>query len=684
MAADDALVFLPVARPVLASGEYTLTITQSVVDAGSGTLETFARSQKLVVRTPRFSLEPSLLLTTYPPDGHEGQYAGDLPHVVLGQDTLPWQLAAAGQPGGDSVPWLALLLFEDSEPFPEPVTMKVGDLATCPAGVYPPRNIRAEEDADASVTVITLSTTLFQRVAPRLDDLPWLTHARTVAVGSKATSADDKPGGDYAVIVGNRACLPGRRHVVHLISLEGIGDLLPGGREPPPGMSAIRLVTLASWGFGCTTENGTFAGQLGRVDLGPMALPVRNPNASDSVALKTVKEAYARGYCGLNHQLRGGGNTVSWYRGPLLPLKTSTIDIPRPSTSADQLLRYDPDLGMFDVSYAAAWQVGRLLALTSKEFSRALYRGKSRAVQEAALARQNEEAVRVLSQPAADPPQAMARATATAAAASGISSLPKGVHTATSRTACPFDPRELRDILRPPAPARPADDIAGAGTDRAIIGDWLSRLYLLYGVPLNYLVPDLAMLPEESIRFFRVDRNWVLALLDGALSIGGGDNPLEETYLHRSLIDQALAGLGDVRRLLIDEDDGSEAPDETKPVRMVSGCLLRSQVITGWPGLEVQAFSTVRREAPLELLRMEKVAPGILLCIFRGALRQLDLIEPPEGLCFVEPANGERRGDVLAVSALAARLKTKDAAHFAAAMVRDGRMVTFEMRDQQP
>ena len=54
----------------------------------------------------------------------------------------------------------------------------------------------------------------------------------------------------------------------------------------------------------------------------------------------------------------------------------------------------------------------------------------------------------------------------------------------------------------------------------ADIAAWLGRLLTLAGVPFGYLVPDEAMLPPESIRFFRLDENWVRALLDGAFSLG--------------------------------------------------------------------------------------------------------------------------------------------------------------------
>lgn len=49
---------------------------------------------------------------------------------------------------------------------------------------------------------------------------------------------------------------------------------------------------------------------------------------------------------------------------------------------------------------------------------------------------------------------------------------------------------------------------------------WLSRLRVLEGAPFRYLAPSEEMLPNESIRFFHVDRNWLDALVDGAISVG--------------------------------------------------------------------------------------------------------------------------------------------------------------------
>jgi hypothetical protein len=51
-----------------------------------------------------------------------------------------------------------------------------------------------------------------------------------------------------------------------------------------------------------------------------------------------------------------------------------------PAATADELVRHDPAGGPADVSRAVAWELGRLLALASPAFSRALYRYKREVV----------------------------------------------------------------------------------------------------------------------------------------------------------------------------------------------------------------------------------------------------------------------------------------------------------------
>jgi hypothetical protein len=73
----------------------------------------------------------------------------------------------------------------------------------------------------------------------------------------------------------------------------------------------------------------------------------------------------------------------------------------------------------------------------------------------------------------------------------------------------------------------------------------------------------------------------------------------------------------------------------------VSGFLLRSAVVAGWPGMEVRGFADAAGTRPLPLLRLEAVSPSILLCLFSGRLAAVELREPAEALHFgVEEADG--------------------------------------------
>jgi len=78
----------------------------------------------------------------------------------------------------------------------------------------------------------------------------------------------------------------------------------------------------------------------------------------------------------MNETLRTGEKTVSWYRGPFVPYQVAPQNFTLPFASSDSALNYDPTTGMLDVSYAAAWELGRLISLQDKSFSIDLYNWK--------------------------------------------------------------------------------------------------------------------------------------------------------------------------------------------------------------------------------------------------------------------------------------------------------------------
>lgn len=172
------------------------------------------------------------------------------------------------------------------------------------------------------------------------------------------------------------------------------------------------------------------------------------------------------------------------------------------------------------------------------------------------------------------------------------------------------------------------------GTDEHQVVTWLTRLHLLQGVPFGYLVPDIAMLPSESIRFFQVDLGWVDALIDGAFSIGATRGTAASgAALRAATAPVVRARLHRVRAEVVGTTEADATPEA------ISGFLLRSAVVSGWPGLEVRCYADLAGQQPLPLLRLERVAPALLCCLAGGVLQRADLQEPPEGVHFgVDPA----------------------------------------------
>nr|WP_026179849.1 hypothetical protein [Hahella ganghwensis] len=161
------------------------------------------------------------------------------------------------------------------------------------------------------------------------------------------------------------------------------------------------------------------------------------------------------------------------------------------------------------------------------------------------------------------------------------------------------------------------------------IAQWLAQLTLLYGVPTSYLTPDVRMLPNESMRFFFLDRNWLDRLVDGALSVGVLST---QTSLFNEVFFEDIYQQIDLAQQKLRAQLKNQEPNSSGNVGgPITGLLFRSQVVSGWPGLEVYASA---QGAALPMLRMDRLAPSVLLCLFDGVPDDVDFVEPSEALHF--------------------------------------------------
>lgn len=533
-AANAAVGFLGYRHPALDGGDYEIRVEQTT-DLQD---DAFTTTRTFTVAGERFTLAPNAVRATYPPDGSLGDCATVLPHIVLDRPTLPWERdpAAAGgvPPDGPRPPWLAVLLFTEDER-PEPRAVTLGELTAGP-GTMPAPVLERHQSATDPVTVIDVDPALLRDLLPGWDDLPYLAHVRTGA------------GPDAAVVVGARLPPAGSSCTAHLVSLEGRFRATPAGSREfsTDGSPPVRLVSLASWRFASANPEQTFTG-LAR-DLAAGGGAFRLPNS-----LEPVADGYlGQGFVPVRQQLRDGSRAVCWYRGPLVTGPTAANDDggPVPTVrAADPLLRFHPEVGMFDVGYASAWQLGRLLALRSTDIAAQLWQRRRR------------------------------RGQGSLQATRGLGDYPLAV-------------AAIDDTL----------------PDTVV--EWLRGLAALRGVPFGYLVPDERLLPVETVRFVAIDQRWVRHLVDGAYSLGR--------------LSQADA-----------DADAADPLPITFPTR--TGALIRSDLVAGYPGLIVEAYSA--DGAPLDVVRTERLSGTILLYLVDGVLARLDLRQQPGTQHFaVEPA----------------------------------------------
>ena len=380
--------FLEACLPPLPLGDYSVKIEQALKEVRAG--KPFTTSLEFSVAGPRFALNPADVYAVYPPANQTGDFGNTLPHIVFTRRTLPWERTLDGtQPdAAKPCPWMALLVCSDAEfiaagwPLPEVASRKVGELlAPAESDVKGPglraADLKEYESADDLCNTVDLPAALFSKIVPARGDLPYLAHVRQVDTKNKETLSS-RTEGCFSVVLANRfpetsKASAGGKNTAYVVSLEGFQRYLYG--EPGVLTAAkVRLAVLASWSFSCLGEN-TFKTLMDNLKVGRLMLPEDGVEQSGGTeAADQVKEAFGQGYAALDHRIRNGEETVSWYRGPLVPLWYRKLENYPYLPSADAALRYNYETGLFDASYAAAWQLGRLLALQNTHFARTIYR----------------------------------------------------------------------------------------------------------------------------------------------------------------------------------------------------------------------------------------------------------------------------------------------------------------------
>lgn len=568
-------------KPSLVEGDYQITVDQTVDVPGQGSYKIRNTDpsapdtelpQTFTIGGPRFSIEAKDIHSTYPPEGHS-EDPKILPHIVLTDPHLPWLRHVPETDDGINInPWLAVLVFDPAElavdsgilqkgAFKQAKTMEVPltlqDLVGLPNVGYPfdpsmEPNLDLTQSTKAIFIKPALFTTLYDVQDGRinLDRYKYLAHVRNVDGSGGVIPGLAGENGVYSVVVSHRTgplLTNGTPENVmcHLVSIDGFDRV-----KMSASTNYVAMVSLHSWQYRCLPPGMNLADQLRYIGTDGMGMlrPLNYGKAPDPA----LAQRLSNGYSMVRHRLPTGENTVAFFRGPLspvpvpYPLLSTRLDAsfdygawPLESFNSNDYQILDSMLGIMDISYATAWQLGRAMAMADRTFANALVnlRGEAYTM---ALA----EAKKELLTSKSSYKSRVDVASSLLDLANAIGDV-KNMHyleenherrwkpTFGTRTDLSMNSEFMQTLfnknlsvsMKLLAPKK-LGDLADESFDPQssaswpIIVNWLLDRLKLADLPAIYLINHPSNVPPESMRFFHIDLNWIAAQIDGALSIG--------------------------------------------------------------------------------------------------------------------------------------------------------------------
>ncbi|MEW2581219.1 hypothetical protein [Streptomyces syringium] len=373
--------------PGIPLGTYTLDVKQTVKGTGTNAPDwTFtSQSQEFSVGAPRYSLASADVLASFPAPGSTAPTGHLLPYIALRDPYFPWERPDPAPNGWGEAPTVAVLVLSDNEAVSVPTaTGEAIDLLTKELGSALAPRITAPPSGNQATVIDVLVGDLRERLLPDpVATLPLLTHVRR-EVPQDPTGTRTLPQAHSAVI-GSRfprampdPAAPADRskdhpchYTAHLVSLIGHEENLMDNSLDA--QVRLRLLSLWSWSFLTpAVDQASYADSFRRMlnrqkdtRQGDRLRYTPPASASDS-----VKNRMKASYVPMSHTLATGERTVSWYRGPFGPWpppQTVPSPVHRPFNCADEALIYSTAECVFDLSLAAAWNIGYQLILSRRD-----------------------------------------------------------------------------------------------------------------------------------------------------------------------------------------------------------------------------------------------------------------------------------------------------------------------------
>lgn len=633
---------------------YSIQVQQTIIADGATKDE--PGGPKFKVASYPFNLPADSIHAIYPGQGQQATH-DTLPHIVFNDSTLLWERISSHEAEDlppdnhvrNRVPWMALLVFSPDELLlndtekagifahtslnnssPEQldsmaVRVRLNDLVKLKEGTarVPLGDFEVNHASKSDITnVIFPKTSLFNRLFAAYDDDgkplsggPDISRRQFLAhvMRMNSTGATDADSGEidtrhFGVVVANRvgpldSSKPSEM-IVHLVSLENVESLKPfplpemvlGSSPDQP--ARVGLISLHSWSYTCLPPNSLNVTQafehIARTASMLRATIPPQPEHPDELA-KLMSKRLEEGYSLTRFTMPTGEISTALFRGPLTPKPVSAREQDVLSNSASDLSIFDEKLGIMDISFSSAWSLGKALALADRSFTTSLMRVR-------------HEILRPVHVTSTAQRQRFKREDLVKSLDNLMNEISTISHSSSKNLAstASFTEASLEEATLAAAKS--------SSPDWRIVLNFLLDLHHLVNVPSRYLLPEPSMLPRESMRFFFVDRNWIDALVDGALSLGyqGDATKTETDDIVRRAIRKAI------QRVIEDPTGGHNAPLPRY------GFLFRSDVVKRFPDLKVSVEGPggggpSERGDAMHLLRHSIIDEEVILGFFSDA-----------------------------------------------------------------
>lgn len=357
-------------------GFYQMTLTETAKIEGQSQSIVSTQELDFVMSGNRFIFDSSMIYATYPPRDSEGEFETCLPHVLLRNASYPWDHGYRSSKESN-IPGIALFLFSEEEAKEQKIkekTMPVNQVYQKTSKVYTPKRLMMSmndnENGEEECQIVDIPVHLFRRMCPSEKELQLLSHVKEVSLDNKEHDPLIECG-KFACITGNRLPAVSKekdekvKHTSYVVSLAEYEDYLQmSDNEQKKELAAykhVRVIVLYKWSFHTTKEPYNFLSVIKKIKPNILCYHP-DLDIDEQEEDKELLNILKKGYLPLNHDMRDGSKTVSWYRGPLLPILQDAVE-PSYHVFSDELYYFDPEIGMFDVSYACAWKLGRMLSL---------------------------------------------------------------------------------------------------------------------------------------------------------------------------------------------------------------------------------------------------------------------------------------------------------------------------------